>query len=189
MYTDQTFAGTREHDSIQCTQISLTSLTNQQINSRTNLGTSKGSETLADKYSTRQIWIFRLYFCSRMILKVILKRRGQNKFYKNIPGRSEYSSPRAFQWLSRKCRSTSGSLENWCFMCFYWGSNPAVCSTNQWCSMKIQNIVGPNWSYARKTRIHLHIAIIREPSIVLFKLAKNIIFDCMSSLFGFSKNK
>ena len=36
-------------------------------------------------------------------------------------------TPRAFQRWSRNCRSPSGSLANWFFVCFYWGSNPAVC--------------------------------------------------------------
>ena len=40
--------------------------------------------------------------------------------------RSGFSSPRAFQRWSRKCRSPSGSLKNWFFVSSYWMSNPAV---------------------------------------------------------------
>ena len=51
-----------EHDFIEHTQISLTSLNTLKINSRTNRGTSEGSETSADEYSTRRIQICRVNF-------------------------------------------------------------------------------------------------------------------------------
>ena len=43
----------REHDIVERTHDNLTSLTTLKINSRTNEGTSEGSETSADKYLTK----------------------------------------------------------------------------------------------------------------------------------------
>ena len=94
-------------------------------------GTSEGSETSNLEYSTARIQICRVYFCLGIILKVILKKEVRNKSYKNRPGRSGFSSPRAFRWWSRTCRNPSGLLTNWLFVCVYWGSNPAVCLFDQ----------------------------------------------------------
>ena len=52
MDTNQTIAGTCEHDSIERTQISLTSLTCLKINCLTNENTSEGPETWEQEYST-----------------------------------------------------------------------------------------------------------------------------------------
>ena len=42
-----------------------------------------------------------------------------------------------------------------------------ITSSNEWFPVKIQNLVDMNWLYTGKTQIHLHIAIIEEPSMVL----------------------
>ena len=112
----------REHDFIERTQISLTSWKTLKINSHTNRGTSEGSETLADKHSTRRIQICVVYFCLVIIWKVILKKEVKNKFYKNRPSRSGFSSPRGFQRRSWNCRSSYGFFGN-CFLCaYFWRS-------------------------------------------------------------------
>ena len=73
-----------------------------------NRGTSEGSETSVDGYSTRRIKICVVYFCLGIIWKAILKKEVKNKFYKNRPSRSGFSSPRAFKWRSRNCHSPYG---------------------------------------------------------------------------------
>ena len=45
---------------------------------------------------------------------------------KKRAGRSEFSSPKAFQQWSPNSRNLSGSLANWFFVGSYWASNPAV---------------------------------------------------------------
>ena len=111
---------------IERTQISLTSWNTLKINSRTNRGTSEGSETSADEYSTRRIQICVVYFCLGIIWKVILKKEVKNKFYKNRPSRSGFSSPRAFQRWSQNCRSPYGFFGNYFFVCVFLTLNPAV---------------------------------------------------------------
>ena len=56
-------AGTRKHDVIERTQISLSSLTNLKINSQTNRGTLEGPENSVQEYSTRLILLFRVQVC------------------------------------------------------------------------------------------------------------------------------
>ena len=56
-----------------------------------------------------------------------LKKQEVKKWSQKMkPGRSGFSSPRAFQWRSLDCRSPSGSLANWFVVGSYWMSNPAV---------------------------------------------------------------
>ena len=50
-----------------------------------NRGTSKGSETSADEYSTRRIQICVVYFCFGIISKVILKKRSKIIFTNIYP--------------------------------------------------------------------------------------------------------
>ena len=57
------------------------------------------------------------------------------------PGRSEFSSPRAFQLWSRNCRNSTGSLGNYFFVCVSLIGNPAVfvraLARDQTCTDKI----------------------------------------------------
>ena len=61
----------REHDIIERTQVSLTSLTKQKNNLPSIRGPSEGSETSADEYSTRRIRICQVHFCSGHIFAVV----------------------------------------------------------------------------------------------------------------------
>ena len=67
----------RDHDVIDRTQISLTSLTTLKTNSRTNQGTSEGSETSADEYATMRIQFHLVYFCSDYVFMRFKEMRGQ----------------------------------------------------------------------------------------------------------------
>ena len=58
-----TIAGAREHDIIERTQISLTSLTNLKISSQTTRGTSEGPETSVQKYLAMRIRLFWIQVC------------------------------------------------------------------------------------------------------------------------------
>ena len=74
----------REHDFIERTQISLTSWNTLKINSRTNRGTSEGSETSADEYSTSRIQFCVVCFCLGIIWKVILKKKRSKIHFTKI---------------------------------------------------------------------------------------------------------
>ena len=74
MYTNWIIASTRYHDIIERRQISLTSLSNWKIISRTNQGTSEGPETPEQEYLTRRIQFCLVYFYLHIIWKVILKK-------------------------------------------------------------------------------------------------------------------
>ena len=73
-----------------------------------NRDTSEGSDTLAQVYSTKRIWLCVYQSCLETIWKVISKKEIKNGSHKNDTRISGFSSPRAFQWWSRKCRSPSG---------------------------------------------------------------------------------
>ena len=64
------------------------------------------------------------------------------------PGRSEFSSPRAFQRGSQNCRSPYGSLANLFFVCFHWKSNPAVLLTLNVCQY-YYTLTGKPWCTER----------------------------------------
>ena len=64
--------------------------------------------------------------CLDIIWKVISKKEVKNGSYKNDTRISGFSSPRAFQQWSRNCRSPSGSLGNYFFLCVFLTLNPAV---------------------------------------------------------------
>ena len=81
-----------------------------------NRGTAEGSETSEQEYLTRRFRFFRVQCCSDVIWKATLKKRW-NWWYKNVPGRSEFSFPRAFQRWCWNFRSPSGLSRNWFFMC------------------------------------------------------------------------
>ena len=120
-----------------------------------NWGISEGTETSAQEHLTGRIWFCWVYFCSSIILKPILKKRGQNKVYKNIPGRSEFSTPRAFQWWSRICRSPFGLLGNLFFKCSYCRSNPAV-HASLWTILQHTVTLLVEWSHPQpRTPIHV----------------------------------
>ena len=96
-----------DHDIIERTQISLTSLT-KKINFRTNRVTSKGPETSELKYLMRRIQICFDYFSLDTIWNIILKKEVKNKFYKNSQSKFGFSLPRTFQWWSQNCCSPFG---------------------------------------------------------------------------------
>ena len=122
MYKNKIISSTRGHDIIERTQISLTFLTNYNLKPDTNQGTSEGSETLAQGYSTRRIRFFAARRLLGDIWKVILKKEVNNGFY-NTGLMAQWFQ---HQRCSRDCRSPSGSLRNYFFVCLYWRSNPAV---------------------------------------------------------------
>ena len=66
------------------------------------------------------IFLFRCY------LESYFEKRGENGSHKNSPSRFGFPLPRAFRWWSRNCRSPSAFFGYEFFVCFYWGSNPAV---------------------------------------------------------------
>ena len=72
-----------EHDIIKHTQISSTSLTNLTINSRTNRGTSEGSETSEQEYLTRRILFFGFKFVGALFSHV-LKNKRPKKYYTKL---------------------------------------------------------------------------------------------------------
>ena len=57
----------------------------------------------------------------------------------NILGRPEFSSPRAFQRWSQKCRNSSGSLANYFFVGSYLTSNPPVARNSLTSSQNARN--------------------------------------------------
>ena len=62
-------------------------------------------------------------------LESYFEKEIKNDFYKTRPrSRFGFSSLRAFQRWSQNCRSPFLFLLNWVFVCFYWESDPAVCS-------------------------------------------------------------
>ena len=63
---------------------------------------------------------------SRHYFESYFEKRGQKYLLQKGQSRFGFSSPRAFQRWSRKWRSPSDSLVNGVFVCFYWGSIPAV---------------------------------------------------------------
>ena len=83
-------------------------------------------ETTVGKLSARRIQIFRDYFCSGVILKVIQHNFQKQCLNKIRPRRSEFSLPRAFQRWSQKFLNPSDSLANYIFVGSYWTSNPDV---------------------------------------------------------------
>ena len=105
MHANSNIAGTREHDIVERTHISLTSLTALEIHSRTNRGTSEGSETSADGRSTRRIHIYRVYFCWNPVF-ACFKNKGPNIDVTKTDT-VDLDSPRRelFQRRSRNCRS------------------------------------------------------------------------------------
>ena len=92
----------------------------------TNQGTSEESETSEDEYLARRIQIHLDDFLLWPFFTCFKKWEVKKWYYKNNPSRSGFSSPRAFQWRSRKCRSPYGFFGNWFFVGSYWTSTPAV---------------------------------------------------------------
>ena len=113
------------------------SLTKKSIAGQTKaLGTSEGSETSADEYSTRRIWFCFDYFSLDSIWKFILKK-VKNKFYKSIQSRFGFSSPRAFRRWSQNCCSPCVSPRKLIFHVFLLGVQSS-CS----CSVELSNSSG-----------------------------------------------
>ena len=114
---------------------------------------------------TRQIQIYRIYFCSDVIWKVILKKRPGNEFYKNRHSRFGFRLSRAFQWWSQNCHSSCDLLANLFFVGSYWASNPAVDFLssgnfhyiNFCCSAKIKYLLPTNSS---RFSVHIYTNLI-----------------------------
>ena len=112
-----------------CTVLGWTPSKNtRKINLPTNQKVYDNFETTVGKLLARRIQIFWLYFLE-FIFCLFSKQLLKWCLDKNSPDRSEFSSPRAFQRWSQKCRNPSSSLANYFFVGSYWTSNRAVLLT------------------------------------------------------------
>ena len=126
----QLIASTHEYDTIECTQINLTSLTTLKINCRTNQGISEGSETSVDECSPRQIRFCSDYFCLDPGFTWFKKWDVKNEFYKKSQSSFGFSLPRELQHWFQNCCSHFGFPGNYFFVGSYWMSNPAALCVN-----------------------------------------------------------